>query len=98
MNGVEDVDTTNGQSWQSDERDFTEVTLPRLKELGKKIGDDATDGNKWAKKIVKYYGMLYRRFDPMFHHLLKEAIKEYENGNHARTAGLGKVDSGEENL
>lgn len=65
------------QSWQHDADKFECETLPVLKREGKSIGEAAHNGNELAGKIIGYYQMLYRSFDPMTHELLRQTMTEY---------------------
>jgi hypothetical protein len=52
--------------------------MPKLLKIGKNIGDSAASGNETAKKIIEYYIMIKRSFDPMTHFLLTKEIKAWE--------------------
>jgi hypothetical protein len=63
-------------SWEPDYEDFISNTLPLLKQHGKNIGEKSKD-NKNCQNIIKYYDMIHRSFDPLFHKLLKDELSEY---------------------
>lgn len=66
------------ESWATENRRFHNSTIPKLKRIGKDIGEKAETGNEVCQNIMKYYQMLYDSFDPMTHHFLEEEIKKYE--------------------
>jgi hypothetical protein len=64
-------------SWQIAEDHFINDIMPRLERLGKEIGA-ASPTNPVAKKIINYYIMLQRSFDPMTMVFLEKALDKYE--------------------
>jgi hypothetical protein len=64
--------------WSSSVKEFEQTTMPKLLKIGKNIGDSAASGNETAKKIIEYYIMIKRSFDPMTHFLLTKEIKAWE--------------------
>lgn len=70
---------TDKHPWQSAFDSFNDYTLPFLTEHGKTIGKKATESKDIiCIKIMKYYTLLHKSFDPMTLILLDEAIKEYK--------------------
>lgn len=63
--------------WADARREFHEDLIPKLQVVGKKIGAAGQAGDELCNKIMQYYGMLARSFDPMFFELLKKAYEEY---------------------
>lgn len=63
--------------WADARREFHEDLIPKLQVVGKDIGAAGQAGDELCNKIMQYYGMLARSFDPMFYDLLKKAYEEY---------------------
>jgi hypothetical protein len=63
--------------WADARREFHEDLIPKLQVVGKNIGAAGQAGDELCNKIMQYYGMLARSFDPMFFELLKKAYEEY---------------------
>jgi len=63
--------------WADARREFHDELIPKLMAVGKDIGAAGQAGDELCKKIMSYYGMLARSFDPMFYDLLKKAYEEY---------------------
>ena len=63
--------------WQSGYDDFMSRVLPKLQEVGKQIGAAANAGDEQAAKVVQYYTMLHRRFDPMAATLVEEHMNKW---------------------
>ncbi len=66
--------------WQSAHDSFLNVVVPKLKTIGKSVYAAHKSGNTTASKIVSYYTMLTKSFDPLTLNLLEDAIAEYEKG------------------
>ena len=69
--------TDRDDQWASARDDFRRGVLPLLERDGLAIGKAAYAGNNNALRIIKYYEMLHRSFDPMTLQLMKDAMKEY---------------------
>ena len=63
--------------WQSAVNEFQNIILPWLLEHGKTIGTHSS-GTPLAQKIISYYSLLHKSFDPMTFTLLKDSIEEYK--------------------
>lgn len=63
--------------WADARREFHEDLIPKLQAVGKDIGAAGQAGDELCNKIMGYYGMLAKSFDPMFFELLKKAFEEY---------------------
>lgn len=63
--------------WADARREFHNELIPKLQAVGKDIGAAGNAGDELCIKIMQYYGMLARSFDPMFFELLKESYEEY---------------------
>lgn len=63
--------------WADARREFHDELIPKLMVVGKDIGAAGQAGDELCKKIMGYYEMLRRSFDPMFFELLKKAYEEY---------------------
>ena len=68
----------NAHPWQEAYDDFTHRVKPILVREGKAIGDASRAGNAEATKIIDYYTMLYKSFDPMTFMLLSESLEKYQ--------------------
>lgn len=63
--------------WYPATIDFEHNVLPFLQARGKQIG--AQKGHCAADKIIDYYTMLHRSFDPVTLELLKQSIEEWKH-------------------
>lgn len=68
------------KNWQEDHNVFINETVHVLSKYGYDIGEKAKAGNEVCIKIMQYYEMLYRSFDPITHLLIKNEIEKYEKG------------------
>lgn len=62
--------------WRSAHEEFEGVVLPFLRKSGIEIGKRANDGDEHCLRVIKYYDLLHRSFDPMTLMLLCEEIKK----------------------
>jgi hypothetical protein len=63
--------------WADARREFHEVVIPKLQEIGKDIGAGGKAGDELCNRIMGHYAMLARSFDPMFFGLLKDDLEKY---------------------
>lgn len=66
--------------WQSAHDSFLKIIVPKLKTIGKQVYAAHKNGDANASKIVGYYTMLTKSFDPFTFSLLEDAITEYKKG------------------
>lgn len=64
-------------SWHEAVQEYRTILIPKLMEHGKEIGRKGVAGDEICKKIMKYYEMLRRSFDPMTYILLQEEFEKY---------------------
>jgi len=60
------------------ENEFKNNVLPWLEKNGKRIGKEASDGNKDAQQIINAYSLLHRRFEQAALGILCAAISNYK--------------------
>ena len=68
---------TQDHPWKSARDNFDEVTLPKLKAIGRQIGEAAKRGDTKAKGIILLHSRIHRSFDPLTLMLLDKALNEY---------------------
>jgi hypothetical protein len=61
-------------SWMVDAGLFEKDTLPKLQEIGIKVGDMASAGDVDAQECMETYETLRRSFDPVTHHRLRLSV------------------------
>lgn len=67
-------------AWQPAINELNEQIKPVLIREGKAIGEAAAACNADATKVIEYYTMLCRSFDPMTLELLKSSLDSYHKG------------------
>lgn len=65
--------------WSDDFKEFKVQIIPLLQIHGKQIGVKSKDGNELCKRIIEKYSLLYKSFNPMIYHFVKEDLNTYVN-------------------